>query len=245
MDLKNSLILQVAGVACGVIACCITFYTLSKFGRRSLMIVSMAIITALWGAIGFCGIRQDAAGAMWRVQPWIVQLVSSSLTNLVGLQPLVCYWSSSRQALVHGVSDPMCEMFDRAKLTSCPAASYAVASEASSYRVRAKTQGLGWFGYGLGTMVFGFAVPYLYVSLVALYPWSLLCIKLAANMCLSQNPDAAIHRICMLCSSRSRAGRVLLPEMKGRSPGEIDKMFAARIPTRSFLHWTNTSSMAA
>lgn len=60
-----SLVIQVTGVACGVIACCITFYTLSKFGRRTLMIVSLAGITVLWGAIGFCAIRQDSAGAMW------------------------------------------------------------------------------------------------------------------------------------------------------------------------------------
>lgn len=68
MEPKTSLVFQVAGVACGIIACCITFYTLSKFGRRSLMIISLAGITVLWGAVGFCGIRQDTAGAMWQVQ---------------------------------------------------------------------------------------------------------------------------------------------------------------------------------
>lgn len=65
MEPKTSLIFQVAGVACGIIACCITFYTLSKFGRRTLMIISLVGITMLWGAVGFCGIRQDTAGAMW------------------------------------------------------------------------------------------------------------------------------------------------------------------------------------
>lgn len=65
MEPKMSLVIQVTGVACGVIACCITFYTLSKFGRRTLMISSLAGITVLWGAIGFCGIRQDTSGAMW------------------------------------------------------------------------------------------------------------------------------------------------------------------------------------
>jgi hypothetical protein len=52
-------------------------------------------------------------------------------------------------------------------LNVCAAASYAVAGETSSYRVRAKTQGLGWFMYGLGTMVFGLAMPYLFVSSTA------------------------------------------------------------------------------
>lgn len=65
MEPKMSLIFQASGIACGVFACCITFYTLSKFGRRTLIIISLAGITALWGAVGFCGIRQDSVGAMW------------------------------------------------------------------------------------------------------------------------------------------------------------------------------------
>jgi hypothetical protein len=43
-------------------------------------------------------------------------------------------------------------------------ASYAFASEASAIRLRAKTQGIGWFTYGLGTMVFGVVMPYLVSS---------------------------------------------------------------------------------
>jgi hypothetical protein len=77
---------------------------------------------------------------------------------------------------VHGVSEipsrPVRhrDLLDRLTLTVRPAASYAVASEASSYSVRAKTQGIGWSVYGLGTMVFGLVMPYLYVSLRP--PWS-------------------------------------------------------------------------
>lgn len=65
MTPRFSLIIQVSGVASGVVACCITFYTLSRIGRRKLIIASMAIITLLWGAIGFCGVRQDSPIAMW------------------------------------------------------------------------------------------------------------------------------------------------------------------------------------
>jgi SP family general alpha glucoside:H+ symporter-like MFS transporter len=67
MEPRLSLIVQVSGVACGVVACCITFYTLSRIGRRSLIISSMASITVLWGAVGLCGIRQDSPIAMWQV----------------------------------------------------------------------------------------------------------------------------------------------------------------------------------
>lgn len=38
---------------------------------------------------------------------------------------------------------------------------------------------------------------------------------------------------------------LLVPEMKGRSAEEIDKMFLARVPTRGFLHWKNTISSSA
>jgi hypothetical protein len=41
-------------------------------------------------------------------------------------------------------------------------ASYAIGSEASALRLRSKAQGIGWFMYGLGTMVFGVAMPYFY-----------------------------------------------------------------------------------
>ena len=98
-------------------------------------------------------------------------------------------------------------------------ASYAFASEASAIRLRAKAQGIGWFTYGVGTMVFGVIMPYLY------------------------NPDAGNLGsytaffyfgfagfgvvICFFC----------LPEMKGHSPKEIDRMFDLRIPTRKFKQW--------
>ena len=98
-------------------------------------------------------------------------------------------------------------------------ATYAVASEASALRLRAKTQGLGWFAYGLGTMVFGLVMPYLY------------------------NPDAAnlgsktAFVYFALSGLGAMCGFVILPEMKGRSAQEIDKMFDLKVPTRKFRHW--------
>ncbi|GAB7324362.1 hypothetical protein MBLNU13_g08313t1 [Cladosporium sp. NU13] len=186
---RLSLIIQVSGVACGVVACCITFYTLSKIGRRKLILISMAIITLLWGTIGFCGIRQDSPIAMW---------VTAIGMLLVVVAAGVGAWP----------------------------ASYAVASEASSYCVRAKTQGVGWFVYGLGTMVFGLVMPYLY------------------------NPDAAdlgsytAFVYCVLSGAGLIGTFFLIPEMKGRSPEEIDKMFAARVPTRSFSNWNNSGDIS-
>lgn len=110
------------------------------------------------------------------------------LTWFVGSQPLVCSWSLLPQALVYGVSEPSYEILNGVKLISHPAASYAVASEASSYSVRAKTQGLGWSGYGLGTMVFGLVMPYLYVSLIASCPRSSSRIESKADLCILAEP---------------------------------------------------------
>lgn len=99
-------------------------------------------------------------------------------------------------------------------------ASYAIGSEASSLRLRAKAQGLGWFIYGLGTMVFGVVMPYLY------------------------NPDAGNigSFTALLYFFFAGLGAVVtffyVPEMKGRSAKEIDQMFDLRLPARKFKTWS-------
>ena len=55
----------VVGIAIGLIASCITFYTISKFGRRQLILFSMTIITIVWIGIGISGAWQATDGAMW------------------------------------------------------------------------------------------------------------------------------------------------------------------------------------
>ena len=55
----------VVGIATGLIASCITFYTMSKFDRRTLILFSMTIITIVWTGIGISGAWQDTNGAMW------------------------------------------------------------------------------------------------------------------------------------------------------------------------------------
>jgi MFS family permease len=100
-------------------------------------------------------------------------------------------------------------------------ASYAIGSEASALRLRAKAQGLGWFVYGLGTMVFGVVMPYFY------------------------NPDAANSgsKVGFVYFGFAALGVVLtfyfVPEMKGRSAKEIDQMFDLRLPARKFKTWSD------
>ena len=66
LDSEISVLFLVIGIALGIVASCITFYTLSKFGRRTLIIVSMSTISLIWLGVGLSGIRQNT-GAMWLV----------------------------------------------------------------------------------------------------------------------------------------------------------------------------------
>lgn len=98
-------------------------------------------------------------------------------------------------------------------------ASHVIATETSSLQLRAKTQGIGWFTAGVGAGVFAIILPYIY------------------------NPDKG--------NLRAKAGFVMvgfvgvaitivwltIPEMKGRTQMEIDRMFALRLPTRGFKRW--------
>lgn len=95
-------------------------------------------------------------------------------------------------------------------------ASYAVAGETSSLRLRAKTQGLGILSYNVANIIFNLILPYIY------------------------NPDSGNLRamtgfvyagFCLLAVAGTW---VLVPEMKGRSVGEIDVMFEMKVSTRDF-----------
>lgn len=96
-------------------------------------------------------------------------------------------------------------------------ASYAIAGETSSLRLRAKTQGLGILFHNLANIIFNLILPYIY------------------------NPDSGDLRamtgfvyagFCVLAVVGTWFG---VPEMKGRSVGEIDAMFELRIRTRDFV----------
>lgn len=97
--------------------------------------------------------------------------------------------------------------------------SYVLAAETSSLRIRALTQGIGWFSSGLSTAIFGISLPYIF------------------------NPDAGNLKgktgfvymgFCIL-------GVVItwwtVPEMKNRTTADIDAMFAAKLPARKFSKW--------
>lgn len=98
-------------------------------------------------------------------------------------------------------------------------ASYVVASEASTLRLRAKTSGIGWFVSGGVSAGFGSGLPYVY------------------------NPDAANLRAQTAYVIAGFAAVALVisfffvPEMKGRTALEIDRMFEMGLSAREFRHW--------
>ncbi|KAF2676657.1 MFS general substrate transporter [Lentithecium fluviatile CBS 122367] len=97
--------------------------------------------------------------------------------------------------------------------------SFAVAAEASSLQLRAKTQGLGWTVSAFSTALSGIALPYVF------------------------NPDAGNLRgkvgftYVSSCGVAVVLSWFLLPEMKGRSVGEIDRMFEMGLGGREFGVW--------
>ena len=107
-------------------------------------------------------------------------------------------------------------------------ASFAVAAETSSLQLRAKTQGIGWMVSAFSSAVSGIALPYIF------------------------NPDAGDLRgktgfvyagTCLIGAVVSWA---IVPEMKGRTTRDIDRMFELRIPARRFKEWrTNAEGRAA
>lgn len=99
--------------------------------------------------------------------------------------------------------------------------SYAVGSEVSALDLRAKAQGIGWFTAGAGNALFGFALPYIF------------------------NPDQGNLRAktgfvyAGLCILGVVITYFFVPDMKDRTPGEIDHMFELGLSARKFKGWKN------
>ncbi|KAJ5118299.1 Major facilitator superfamily domain general substrate transporter [Penicillium atrosanguineum] len=98
-------------------------------------------------------------------------------------------------------------------------ASHVIAAETSSLQLRAKTQGIGWFVSGVAQGVFSISLPYIY---------NLDAGNLKAKTGFVMAGFAAIAIV---------ATWIWVPEMKGRSPMEIDRMFSLSLKTRDFKNW--------
>lgn len=102
----------------------------------------------------------------------------------------------------------------------CWPASYAVAGETSALSLRAKTQGIGVLFHNLFNIIFNLILPYIY------------------------NPDSGDLRAktgfvyAGFCFVGLAGSWVLIPEMKGRSVVDLDRMFELKLPAREFSRWT-------
>jgi hypothetical protein len=98
-------------------------------------------------------------------------------------------------------------------------ASFAIGAETSSLQLRAKTQGIGWFVSALTSTVSGLCLPYVF------------------------NPDEGNLRgktgftYAASCAVGVVISYFLIPEMKGRSVNEIDRMFELKLRAREFKKW--------
>ncbi|KAF2629380.1 MFS general substrate transporter [Macroventuria anomochaeta] len=103
-------------------------------------------------------------------------------------------------------------------------ASFAIAAETSSLQLRARTQGLGWCVSALATAVSGLALPYVF------------------------NPDEGNLRgktgfaYLATCLAGAAVAWWLIPEMKGRSVADIDRMFELKLSARQFKSWKSEST---
>ena len=104
-------------------------------------------------------------------------------------------------------------------------ASHVVAAETSSLHLRAKTQGVGWFACGLTTAVFSITLPYIYNTD-------------QGNLKAKTGFVMAGFTIVGFIGTY-----IALPEMKGRTPMQIDRMFDLKLPTRRFECWKSDIAM--
>lgn len=93
-------------------------------------------------------------------------------------------------------------------------ASYAVASETSALRLRAKTQGIGWFAGSLATGVFSIILPYIFN-------------RDEGN--LKAKTGFLFAGLCLVGFGVTWS---VVPELKGLQATEIDKFFESALPTK-------------
>ncbi|RAH81212.1 MFS general substrate transporter [Aspergillus japonicus CBS 114.51] len=182
MGANTSIMMLQVSLGLGLAANIFSFWTLSRFGRVSLIIASLGIIALLWLGMGIAGCFHGEVTVWYSAVTFCLVVVF----NGAGAWP----------------------------------ATYAVGAETSSLRLRAKTQGLGWLVNCLATGVAGLVLPYAF------------------------NPDqgALGAKTGFLFSASSIVALVitwfLVPEMRNRTPTEIERMFGNHLPTKEFRKWS-------
>jgi MFS family permease len=199
MDAHLSLEMLQVGIAIGFVANLVGLWTMQRFKTKRITIITLAISGALYLGVGISGFWRGNI-VMWYAFLHI-NLLTYTHTNLA----LTCRWTAISFIFI----------IFTAGIGAWPA-SVLIASQASSLRLRGKTQGLGWIFHGFSQGSFSFFLPYVY------------------------NPDAGNSRgkvgfmFAGLCTLACLIVFFWIPEMAGRSPGEIDDKFEMGIGARKW-----------
>ncbi|EFY92304.1 hypothetical protein J3458_000907 [Metarhizium acridum] len=194
----------------------------SYFAQVVGMSADTSVVLLIIGIL--CGLLANTASI------WVLHHVGRRRLILCGLSGVSFLWLTmgisgiwDKQPTISYTAFSMIAIIVIAGLSVWPA-SYAVGAETSSLHLRAKSQGIGWLTAGACASLFGFFSPYLY------------------------NADAANLKskigfiFAGLCAIAGVASYFHIPEMKGRTPAEIDGMFEAKLPAKEFKTWAVPSS---
>jgi hypothetical protein len=200
MGAFNSVLFLILGIVLGLFSNFASIWVTARFGRRLLIVNTLAVAAVLWGGMGIAGCWRGIA-TVWYVGNSTSQLLLKEIrTNIV---------SRRYTAITMMIVIIVCSL-------GVWPASFAVSSETSSLHLRAKSQGIGWFTSGAATSAWGVALPYMF------------------------NPDQGNLRaktgfvFAATCALAVLVAWWCVPEMKGRSPAEIDRLFELKVPARSF-----------
>ena len=67
MSPSNALLVLECGVGFGLLANVISWFSMTQFGRRSILLASTALVGVIWLAVGIAGCFPGSAGALWYV----------------------------------------------------------------------------------------------------------------------------------------------------------------------------------
>ncbi|KAH0428445.1 maltose permease [Colletotrichum camelliae] len=186
------------------------------------MKANLSVIVLILGLV--CGLIANIASV------WVLSKVGRRRLILSTLSVLTVVWTAmgisgcwSGPVTVWYTSISLIVVVIVAGLGVWPA-SHVVGAETSALHLRSKAQGIGWFTAGANNSIFGFVLPYIF------------------------NPDKGNLKAktgfvyAGLCALGLVISFLCIPEMKGRTPAEIDRMFESRLPARQFRHWTNSTA---
>ncbi|KIE01653.1 alpha glucoside transporter, partial [Metarhizium majus ARSEF 297] len=220
-NLRRTLIVMLAGALPQVFGLALLAKA-SYFAQVVGISANMSVVLLIVGIV--CGLLANTASI------WVLHHVGRRRLILCGLLGVSFLWLTmgisgiwDQQPTITYTAFSMTAIIVVAGLSVWPA-SYAVGAETSSLHLRGKSQGIGWLTAGASASLFGFFTPYLY------------------------NADAANLKskigfiFAGLCAVAGVLSYFYVPEMKGRTPAEIDGMFEAKLPAKEFKTWTAPSS---